>query len=260
MDQVHLTERMDEELFGQHLRYDALLAYVDDQLSQLFASIEESETERDTQWVITADHGEGLGNHGLMGHGRYLYEEQLRVPLILYPGDPATPGTRVAPMVRTVDLYPTLVELAGLEAPELSQEMEGVSLVRLLEAPEALLPIDYVYAQRRPSDDGRAQRGWEEGLVIAAQNLDEKYIYYETRPDEYFDLTIDPDERVNLIGERPIEAEALRRWLLEKYSQMRAARPDEEQVIEPEFLEELRALGYVESPGEAGAEARAQPP
>jgi arylsulfatase A-like enzyme len=223
-----------------------LLAYVDDQLAQLFASIEASETGRDTQWVITSDHGEGLGNHGYTGHGRYLYDEQLRVPLILYPGNPATPGTRIAPMVRTVDLHPTVVELAGLEAPKLSQQMEGVSLVRLLEAPEAPLPIDYVYAQRRPSDEARAKRGWEDGLVIAAQNLEEKYIFYEARADEYFDLTHDPGERVNLASERPTEAEALRRWLLETYSRVRAARPGEEQQIQPEFLEELRALGYVE--------------
>ena len=64
-------------------QYDAQLRLVDDELRRLYSLMDESGHNRRTLWIITSDHGEGLGNHGHMGHGKYIYQEQLRVPLIL---------------------------------------------------------------------------------------------------------------------------------------------------------------------------------
>ena len=65
--------------------------------------------------VVTSDHGEALGEHGEDVHGYFVYESTLRVPLVLR-GPGVTPGTRFTGVARTVDLFPTIVEIAGLAA------------------------------------------------------------------------------------------------------------------------------------------------
>ena len=66
-------------------------------------------------WIVTADHGEGLGNHAFMGHGK-AYEEDLRVPLFFHAVDGSIAARRVTDLTEHVDLRPTLIELAGLPA------------------------------------------------------------------------------------------------------------------------------------------------
>jgi arylsulfatase A-like enzyme len=75
-------------------RYDAQIASVDRQLRRFFEELESSTPDSRTLWVVTSDHGEGLGNHHYGGHGKYLYGEQIHVPLIFYGGDGGiAPGT-----------------------------------------------------------------------------------------------------------------------------------------------------------------------
>ena len=82
----------------------------------------------DTVLVIVADHGQGLGQHDWWSH-RLLYQEDLHVPLIVrVPGGPT--GTTVPELVRTVDIYPTVLEAIGLEAPAV---IPGKSLRGLME-------------------------------------------------------------------------------------------------------------------------------
>ena len=231
----------------QFLRYDAQLAYVDREIARFYAAFERQRGLEDTLWIVTSDHGEGLGNHGLMGHGRHLYNEQLRVPLIVHRPSRQDAPLRIDHQVRLVDLLPTTLELAGVPEGTLDQQIEGLSLAPLLSSPDAELPIDYAYAQRRPIDARRsAVAHWEAGLVIAAQNSEEKYIYYENGPPEYFDLVRDPFELENLADRESARAERLRRWLLDTYSRTRASRPEGEAEIQPEHLDELRALGYLD--------------
>ena len=227
------------------LRYDAQLAHIDAELQRFHAAFDDQRGLADSLWIVTSDHGEGLGNHGLIGHGAHLYNEQLRVPLIFHRPSWPEAGMRIAQLVRLIDLYPTLLELTGASGSGIQQTLEGVSVAPLLSSPEATVPIEYVYAQRRPVDALRAER-WTPGLVIAAQSREEKYIYHATGPDEYYDLSRDPHELENLAGQRPRQAESLRRWLLETYERTRAERPEGAGEVLPEHLEELEALGYLD--------------
>jgi arylsulfatase A-like enzyme len=94
--------------------YCAAIQYLDDEFGR-FLDYYESELADDTILVVTADHGEQLGEHGLMAHSHYLYDETLNVPLLL-----TGPGIEEIPdgMVSLVDLYPTLADLAGIEVPD----------------------------------------------------------------------------------------------------------------------------------------------
>lgn len=108
--------------------YDGEIAYTDHALKQLYDGLHTSKVADSLVTVLTADHGESLGEHRFyFDHGEFLYDTCLRVPLIIeVPGFP----TRAIPdLVGTIDIAPTLVELFGLEP---MREVQGRSLVPLL--------------------------------------------------------------------------------------------------------------------------------
>ncbi len=105
--------------------YRGEVAYVDAQVSALLERLRMLALEERTAVVLTSDHGEGLGDHAVMEHGLHLYEELIRIPLIVRsPGIPA--GRRLAGAAQLEDLAPTLLALVGLPAPP---TLDGVLLV-----------------------------------------------------------------------------------------------------------------------------------
>jgi arylsulfatase A-like enzyme len=98
--------------------YDGTIRYVDDLLRQFFGELEALGLAEDLTVILTSDHGEEFLEHGQLAHAQ-VYPETLHVPLIVvHPGLPA--ARRVSSLVETVDLAPTLIELAGLTPPEMS--------------------------------------------------------------------------------------------------------------------------------------------
>ncbi|HEX2253060.1 MAG TPA: sulfatase [Thermoanaerobaculia bacterium] len=116
----------DQDLVG--LSYDSGIAAMDHHVSRLFADLASLGLDSDTVVVLTSDHGEMLGEHGLAAHG-YLYDENLLVPLLLSLPGGRRAGTVVPDQVRLIDVFPTLLELAGLEA---EPGIDGQSLLPLL--------------------------------------------------------------------------------------------------------------------------------
>ena len=228
-------------------RYDAQIAFVDREVRRLFERVGKSAGR--TLWVITGDHGEALGDHDFIGHGQHIYEEQLRVPLILH-GDGLQAG-RVRTLVRHVDLLPTVLELVDLPA---AFQGEGRSLVPVLRGGGLTQPAPYAYSQRRPPHPRPAymrppfppEWDWEPGLVLAARGERYKYILHTEGEDEFFDLERDPRELHNLIGEEHPVKDELARWLSEKYQAM-IENPLTDQVgeVDPRYVEELKTLGYL---------------
>ena len=129
--------------------YDAQIRYLDDVLRDFFTNVEAMGLMEETTVVLTADHGEELADHGKLLHGQ-IYRETLNVPLIvLHPTLPQ--GRRLQPLVRSIDIAPTLFDLAGIEAPA---PMSGVSFVPLLEGREPKGPSEALV-----ESDNRAIRG-----------------------------------------------------------------------------------------------------
>jgi choline-sulfatase len=223
-------------------RYDAQLAYVDAELQRLVETA--SAGGRRTLWIVAADHGEGLGDHHYTGHGRYLYQAQLRVPLIFFGGDRWHAGAVVQGMVRHVDVLPTVLELAGVEPPP-GAGFEGRSLVGRLARPSAAADAAYAFSQRRPPDQMRLDNGWQPGLLLAAQGERYKYILSSDGQDEFYDLRADPRELNNLVGEDLEAKDELRRWLARKYQGLLGDPLAPAGQIEGEYVEELKALGYL---------------
>jgi len=216
--------------------YDAQIAYADDQIRRVYESLEELELSGETLWIVTADHGEGLGSHGYAGHGWQVYQEQLRVPLIVHGSAGSIPARRFAGLVSLVDLFPTLIDLLGGTVSGELAEWTGRSLRPLL-AGEELPGVAYAFAQRRPlrttGGDG----------VFALLDGRHKLVLRTTGDDELFDLRADPLERVNVLPSGGEELARLRAELQRTLAAIGTQGLASEEGAE-EWLEELQKLGY----------------
>jgi arylsulfatase A-like enzyme len=223
--------------------YDSEIYFVDFQLQRLFAALEALGQADSTMVVLTADHGQGLGEHDWWFH-RLLYQEQIHIPLIVkIPGGPT--GVTVKELVRSIDIFPTVLQTLGLAVPP---GIDGEDLLELV-GEEARAPR-HAYAdalnlydlnsrmvqRRRPNDD----------LLYSVIEYPWKLIYRSRRPDEseLYDLESDPDEAVNLYASETDQANRLVEVLREFGGFVEQPFGDGEG--DPEALERLRALGYVD--------------
>lgn len=106
-----------------------MLMAVDDSLARLTDTLRQTGKLEDTIVIFTSDHGYFYGEHGLNAERRLAYEETLRVPLIVRFPPLVRPGSRVGPLTLSIDLAPTLLELAGIEP---AHALHGRSLLPLL--------------------------------------------------------------------------------------------------------------------------------
>jgi arylsulfatase A-like enzyme len=234
-----------EKFFAAINRYDARLRFVDDQLKKLHSFMQEQNMLDDTLWVITSDHGEGLGAHNYKEHGEYLYQEQLHIPLIFYSSREDLRRGAISELVRTVDLLPTLLNLSGLSAP-CDQKLEGLSLRPLLQTGNwANKRVMYSFAERRPKDDTPLRRNWEPGEVFSVHDQSEKYIHHTEGTNEFYNLKSDPHEEVNL-GKKLTELKTI---FLKKVQQMlqfhQSGEKLQDQKLSPDQYQELKTLGYM---------------
>lgn len=174
-------------------RYNLSLAATDESLALLFAGIREH-LGNDTIIVVTSDHGEGLGDHGVKTHSGSLYNSEVRVPLVIT--GPKIAPSRIAQAVGLVDLAPTLLELAGFEPPGMPQ-MDGLSV-----APEL--------AGTRKDSLGA---GEAYSMMVADRSVQEnqaaiisgryKLIERQGSRFELYDLVRDPNETRDIQKEAP---------------------------------------------------------
>ncbi len=213
--------------------YDSNLSFMDEKIREVFEALG---LDSNAVLIVTADHGEEFGDHGSAGHGNTLYEELLRVPLVLF-GPGRVPVGRVAGPVSPIDILPTLRELLGL--PPSAQDA-GRSL--LGSARDGVEPNRALFPMR-----------WDEFAptpVIRKAVVTERHKLILTLPEgreELYDLAADPGERHNLARERPALVAALRAELDKMERSTRVASREFAPALEisKQRAEELRALGYV---------------
>ena len=217
--QVPTSKRYEpQRLVKQRAGYEAEVRYCDRELGRLFAAWDGHARGRKGLVVVTADHGEGLGEHELLGHGLWNYEEQLLIPLILRMPGVVPAAAVVAGRTSQVDVAATIAELCGLES-----ELGGESLVALMRGDEAA-EVRPILSERRlftESDWARREGLMEllellEGMPGAGQGEqmalilgDYKYIWSEQAEDELFDLASDPDETIVLTRAESARAQAM---------------------------------------------------
>jgi arylsulfatase A-like enzyme len=229
-------------------RYDAEIHFADSELRRLHAGLDALGWNESTLWIITSDHGEGLGNHAFMGHGK-AYEEGLRVPLLFYASDGSLSSRRINGIVQHVDIAPTLLALTGeaslADAAGISLEnamLRGAATPGVPAFAERGQIVDHVDVRRLPEEDpgdlsGR-QYAWIEERF--------KVLHHTTGPDELYDLASDPHETRNLLAEGP--SDDATRLLGALKSRLEAlpsrAGASEAADLDEKSRAELRALGY----------------
>ncbi|HEX7136851.1 MAG TPA: sulfatase, partial [Vicinamibacterales bacterium] len=207
--------------------YDAEVAYTDAMVGRLVDALRAAGQLDHTLVVVTADHGESLGEHGETTHGLFAYESTLHVPLVI--SGPSIRSSVVDTAVGHVDLVPTILDLVGVTVSPGPSGLEGQSLANPLPADRAL----YFEAL-----DAYLTRGWAplKGVVQGG------WKYIDLPEAELYDLASDPDEAHNVIG-RGDRAGRLQRVLVDLES--RESSTASAVPLDAEAAARLRSLGYV---------------
>lgn len=201
-------------------RYDGEIRHTDAEVGRLLVQL--AAWRIDPLLIVTADHGEALGDHDYyFAHGQDLTEDQVRVPLILRgPGVPV--GQRVRTPVDHLDVVPTVLRHAGIPVPS---DLPGRDLLALV-----------------PNDQATVAQGFPEGWAIATAT--HKLIAWPTRR-AVFDLTRDPGETRDIAASAPADTAALEAALTTERA--RPEPPWPRRSAQREMLrDQLRALGYLE--------------
>ena len=195
--------------------YYAMIKLVDDQLGRILDCLKETGQLDNTIVIFTSDHGETLGDHGLIQKGCRFYEGLVRVPLIIsWPGR-FQAGLRCSGLTELVDIVPTLLEAAGLPVPS---EMHGRSLMPYLKGEEDGGRIrEFARCEYYSALDSSFCHAKDD--TYATMIRDERYklvLYHGHDLGELYDLEEDPDEFNNLWDE-PAASETKIRLLIKSF-------------------------------------------
>ncbi len=235
--------------FGPSLSdsYDASIHWVDSNLYALLAELDRLDLLKKTLVVVAADHGEGFREHGHEGHATNIYREVTEVPLIFMLPFRLSEGLVIDPVVRNVDVWPTILDLAGL--PPLPQT-DGVSLVPLIEAAAKQEPT------QTPASIVYLDQTWgrvdvEAAPLVSIRNDGRRVMYRTRNPEriEVFDHASDPMERRSLHAEPPEWVEPLKQELETQLAQPIPWGKADEVEIDDMARGQLKALGYIVPPG-----------
>jgi len=263
LDKVNSGEIKLDERDREHIAalYRGEISYVDGSVGRLIERLKETGVYKDTLIIVTADHGEALGEHeGYYGHSLQLYDPSIMVPLIFVNRAVLPANRRIDTQVESIDILPTVLDIAGIKAPD---GMEGQTLVPLMETkkrPEA-------YREKAFSETQNMRWG---GLILK-DNLAETEKIHEmvkggkeisrcirtprwkfilspesaSRVDELYGMKDDPKEKINLIYDDMDTAdklaEDLKSWMSgEDKSEAGGSGPMDEKT-----LETLKSLGYI---------------
>jgi iduronate 2-sulfatase len=184
--------------------YYASTSYVDAQIGRVLDALDRLDLARDTIVVLWGDHGFHLGDLGIWTK-HTNYEQAVRIPLLIVAPGIAAPGSHTRQLAESVDLFPTLAELAGLPAPAGPQPIDGLSLVPVLRDP-AKRVRDHACHCYPKEKLGRAIRTERHRLV----EWKAPGAPAETAQLELYDYEADPAETRNLAVEKPDVVKTLR--------------------------------------------------
>jgi len=221
--------------------YDGEIAWTDEHVGRIIAELKARGLYDDAIVIFTADHGDAFFEHGLKGHQHSLYQELLRVPLVVR-GPGFQRGRRVAQNVSLVDLMPTLLEIVRAKPPA---GVQGRSLLPLLRG--GTLPDRPVFAETTHARKSRSEPRCEAWCMIDGAH---KLIVYEPGryPPELYDLAADPLEQRNL-GDGPRYA-ALRARFDQWFQQTPVGVAAAHGEMEDSMKSGLKALGYLGDQGD----------
>jgi arylsulfatase A-like enzyme len=252
--EVELSDRDFEILEGL---YDSELGYLDHRIGELFDDLSSRGVLEETVVVVVGDHGENIGDHGLMDHQYCLYDTLLHVPLVVRGGDAFRGGRRVADVVESRDVFPTLLEAAGVDPPaadtvstnSLSGAVDGGpgdDQTRGAAIAEYLVPQPAVETLRERAGgadaDGRLEQ--YDRALRAVRTPEWKFVEASDGSRELYDVVDDPRESTNLAADRPGVADRLQARLRDAFGPLTRGEQDTG-TIDTGARQRLEDLGYI---------------
>jgi arylsulfatase A-like enzyme len=233
-------------------RYDAEIAYADEQIGELLDRLAADGRMADTMTAFTSDHGESLGEHHyFFDHGRFAFQTCLHVPFVLHWPGRIEPKVERDP-VELLDLGPTLLETAGLLTPGRGFA-QGTSLWPVLRGDAR--PDSAVFAEGGTATRGNWIKTAREGRFKVHHTRmggEQRWIGGSGVDLVLYDLEADPGETINVAGKHPEIAERLKRQLWRWWNEPEFDVHTDDQLecgagraVEGDTTEQLRALGYL---------------
>ncbi|MDH3602991.1 MAG: sulfatase-like hydrolase/transferase, partial [Candidatus Tectomicrobia bacterium] len=204
--------------------------------------------------IITSDHGENIGDHGLMSHAYSLHDTLIRVPLIIRYPDGFPKGGRVQHQVQLTDVLPTLLDILQLDRPDVRDDLQGISLLDMPSSvqkrpayAEMVAPHPSIPALNRraglPEDTPQPEL---DRALRCLRTPEHKFIWASNGQHALYDLRRDPQEHTNRYNDEPKLAaaleKALRAWQPPTGVPLNPPQPE----MPPDVQQRLRALGYID--------------
>lgn len=215
--------------------YYGEIAYVDEQIGRLLAALDELHLADNTIVVLTADHGEGLGEHGEDTHAEFVYDTTLLVPLIVRAPGLAPAGRRITAQVRLIDIAPTILDALGLPA---DPPMDGASLVPLFrdDAPDP----------HRPAYSETFYPMFNLGCAWSRSWRRDGWKYIHAVKPALYHVAVDPHELHNLVFDDPARVRKMRGELRVLVAKAHPITRDARRQISPREMRSLEMLGYMD--------------
>jgi iduronate 2-sulfatase len=203
--------------------YHATVSFVDAQIGRVLEALDRLGLDQNTIVILWGDHGFHLGDHG-MWCKHTNYEQAARIPVIVRAPGVSKAGGRSRALIETVDIYPTLCDLAGLPVPG---GLDGASVVGVLKDPASARTKEAVFHVYPRST---SELGWMLGRAVRTERYrlvewKEPGSAAETAILELYDYASDPEESRNLAAERP-EVVAQLRAILARQPEAKPPRHD----------------------------------
>jgi arylsulfatase A-like enzyme len=243
--------------------YHAALTHVDREVGRFLRKLRQWQGWSNTIVVITADHGELLGDYDdIVGHMLSLHDNLIHVPLIVR--HPAYPGGReVEGVVQNLDIFSSVMEWTGCPVTAIpATQLQRRGLSAAMEMPDdsggvAFAEEDYTDSYNPVSGLLRVNPRMEPTKYpqrqISVHTATHKYIWVEDQPGKLYDLRSDPDERTNLINGATLPEQAVLKELRQALEAWRAGLQyfppnlvNDVSQVDPFTLDRLRQLGYVD--------------
>ncbi|MHC4943559.1 MAG: sulfatase [Planctomycetota bacterium] len=245
MDKVPLDELTPEDRAHIEYLYSGEVFYCDHWIGRLLKGIKELGLNDATCLALTADHGEGLWDHGKRDHGCDLYEEQIHVPLLIrLPGMKKGDAKRISRWVSLVDVAPTLLSICRIPKPA---QFQGFDLGAVMEGRQRTPALDYIYSEMN-LDEINLESIRKDGYKLIrnrSQKANQAGAY------ELFDLSSDPSEKKDLAGlddsggRKKDLGEMMWKWREKLKVEKDAIRQFSYDELDQQTLDNLRALGYI---------------
>jgi arylsulfatase A-like enzyme len=232
--------------------YDAEIRYTDEKLIEpLIKKLKETGLYDQTTLIVTSDHGEEFYDHHGWEHGHTLYDELLKVPLIIkFPGSEFA-RKRIPIIVRLIDIMPTILDGLGIKRSGL--DLDGKSLLPILQEKEiadrtfVAYKADNILNSHIPQKISMNEEKLK--LILNKKFIPEQLPFFvfppkELVPVELYDLSKDSIEQNNVVDERSQMASRLVNLINDMYNKIKDKR-SEKADIDKDLLEQLKALGYL---------------